>query len=212
MLLVVPFAFYSANFGWRGLTQGLAQDSYLFAPNAAVSNGALSIHMLTGAGLTCLIAVQLIAPLRRRWPGLHRWSGRVLITAALVTAIGGLVFIAMRGTIGGAWMSAGFALYGVLLAAAATQTWRYARARRFDLHRAWALRLFVLATGSWLFRVHYGLWLLATDGLGSNDTLTGPFDRVQVLAFYLPYLAGLELWLRWQNRPPKRDKVAPRLS
>lgn len=198
MALLAPFALYSANFGWRGLTQD-PSDQNLFFPWAVISNGALSVHMLTGAVLTLLITCQLVPALRRRWPGLHRWSGRMLVGGALVTALGGLAFIALRGTIGGAWMNAGFALYGALMALAVVQTLRHARAKRFEHHRIWALRLFVLAIGSWLFRVHYGLWFLITDGLGSNAGLTGPFDRVQVVAFYLPYLLALEIWLRWQR-------------
>lgn len=41
-------------------------------------------------------------------------------------------------------MNIGFDLYGVLLIVAAGNAWRHARARRFDLHRAWAIRPFTL--------------------------------------------------------------------
>jgi hypothetical protein len=54
----------------------------------------------------------------------------------------------------------------------------------------------VLALSSWLYRVHYGLWFLVTGGLGSEPDFSGLFDRVQVFAFYLPYLLALEIWLR----------------
>ena len=82
---------------------------------------------------------------------------------------------------------------------------RYARARNFQRHREWALRLFVLALGSWLFRVHYGLWFALTDGLGSTPDLTGPFDRIQVFAFFLPYL----VWLEWYLRRKQPTEPAP---
>jgi hypothetical protein len=114
--------------------------------------------------------------------------------------VGGLVFIARRGTIGGPVMDLGFALYGLCLATAAVQTIRHAWGRALERHREWALRLFVLALASWLFRLHYVVWFLITDGLGSTPDLTGPFDRVQVFAFFVPYLIGLEVYLRWRRR------------
>jgi hypothetical protein len=98
-------------------------------------------------------------------------------------------------------MDIGFALYGLLLLLAALQTIRHARARRFALHQTWALRLFWLALASWLYRVHYGLWYLATDGLWSNPQFTGGFDLVQNFAFYLPYLLGVEVYLKRRSNP-----------
>ena len=69
-------------------------------------------------------------------------------------------------------------------------------------------RLFVLVLGSWLYRVHYGLWYLATDGLASTPEFTGTFDRVQNVAFYLPYLVLLEIWLRTRPVPPELRTTA----
>ena len=79
---------------------------------------------------------------------------------------------------------------------AAAQTLRYAMARDLDTHRAWALRLYALAIGSWLYRMDYGFWVQITDGLGHTDTFRGPFDYVMDFAFYLPNLVVAELYLR----------------
>ena len=193
-LLALPFVLYAANFGQAGLRNALPEPHYIFSANLP-ANLAVFIHMGTGALITLLVPFQLIGPQRRRFPRLHRWSGRVIVIAAIITAIGGLIYIALRGTIGGMPMNAGFTLYGVLMLLAAVQTIRHARARRIDRHNAWALRLFWLALASWLYRVHYGLWYLATDGLWSNPDFTGGFDLVQNFAFYLPYLIGVEIYL-----------------
>lgn len=194
-LLILPFAFYAVNFGQAGLRNDLAEPHYLRSTVPA-ANLAIFAHMITGAVITVLSPLQLIGSLRRRLPRLHRWSGRIIAMAAIITALGGLIYIPLRGTIGGWPMDLGFTLYGLLTLGAALQTLRHARARRMDQHQAWALRLFWLAIGSWLYRVHYGLWYLATDGLWSNPDFTGAFDLVQNFAFYLPYLIGLELYLR----------------
>ena len=97
-------------------------------------------------------------------------------------------------------MDWGFGLYGGLMALAAVQTVRLAR-RRDPRHRLWAERLVILALASWLYRVHYGIWEIATGGAGSRPDFSGPFDLVQVFAFYLPYLA-IHAWIR-------RDRGAP---
>lgn len=178
--------------------------SRLFHAGDWSSTLAIYGHMVLGGLLTFLAPLQLLGIVRRRLPALHRMIGYGVTALALGTAIGGLVYIARQGTIGGPWMSAGFALYGLLLGIAAVQTVRLAR-RRDPAHRDWALRLVVLALGSWIFRLHYALWDLATGGAGTNEAFTGIFDRAQVVAFYLPYLAGLELYLRRPARALRTD-------
>ena len=76
---------------------------------------------------------------------------------------------------------------------------RHARGKRFEQHRAWAIRLFALAIGSWLYRMDYGFWFLFTDGLGHTDTFDGPFDYFMSFFFYLPNLLVAELFIRRQQ-------------
>ncbi|WP_245541116.1 DUF2306 domain-containing protein [Yoonia vestfoldensis] len=208
MLLAAPFAFYAAGFGQDGLRGTLDGPHYLLSENGPANAGIFS-HMLLGALITLLVPLQLIRPLRARLPALHRWTGRLVTLAAGITALGGLAYIALRGTIGGAVMDAGFTLYGALMLLAAVQTYRHARARRLDQHNAWALRLFWLVLGSWLYRVHYGLWYLTTGGLWSTPAFTGAFDLVQNFAFYLPYLIGVEIYLRRRFSSPGRRAKLP---
>ncbi len=194
-LLTLPFALYAVDFAQGGLRNALPEPHYIQS-GSAVANLSIFSHMAAGAAITALVPFQLIPAIRRRLPALHRWSGRLIIVAGVATAVGGLVYIALRGTIGGTPMNIGFSLYGVLVLLTALQTIRYARAGRFSDHNAWALRFFWLALGSWFYRVHYGLWYLATDGLWSNPQFTGGFDVVQSFAFFLPYLVGVEIYLR----------------
>ncbi len=193
-LLALPFGLYSLEFAQGGLRNALPEPHYIRSDNLS-ANLAIFTHMGTGALITVLAPFQLIAPLRRRFPRLHRWSGRIITLAAVITAIGGLIYIGLRGTIGGTPMDIGFTLYGALTLLAAVQTYRHARARRINQHNAWALRLFWLAIASWLYRVHYGLWYLTTGGLWSNPEFTGAFDLAQNFAFYLPYLIAVEIYL-----------------
>jgi hypothetical protein len=162
---------------------------------------AMTAHLGTGAIILILGPVQLIASVRKRWPAVHRWLGRIYVCVAGVAGLGGLGFILSKGTIGGAAMDAGFALYGALMAIAAEEAYRHTRARRFEQHRVWAIRLFALAIGSWLYRMDYGFWLLAANGVGHTHHFRGPFDVVMSFFFYLPNLALAELFLRARRLP-----------
>lgn len=176
----------------------------LYGAQAPMANSGIGLHFAAGGLILVLGCVQLLQGVRRRWPGLHRWIGRIYVSAALIAGIGGLAFIALQGTIGGTPMDVGFGLYGVLTILAAVLTWRHGHARRLEPHRAWALRLFALAIGSWLYRMEYGVWMLLTGGLGHERGFTGPFDQVMAFFFYLPNLLVVELYLR-----SRRAGVAP---
>ncbi|MBV9774247.1 MAG: DUF2306 domain-containing protein [Gemmatimonadetes bacterium] len=175
---------------WNGVLPGLYQR------DAHAATAGIGLHFATGGLILALGCIQLIGAVRDRYPALHGWAGRVYVTASLLTGVGGLAFIAARGTIGGVVMDVGFALYGVLTVLAAVQTIRHARAGRMEVHRAWALRLFALAIGSWLFRMDYGFWIMLTGGVGHTPDFRGPFDRVMVFFFYLPNLLVVEAFVR----------------
>ncbi|MEL7092665.1 MAG: DUF2306 domain-containing protein [Pseudomonadota bacterium] len=207
MLAVLGFAVPSVN---RGVAAFLGDpEARGRLTGAMAAEFGIYVHMMAGAIITCLAVVQWAGPVRRLAPRLHRMSGRALAPLALVTAAGGLAYILIEGTIGGALMNVGFGLYGVLMAVAAVQTWRFAKARDFTRHRAWGLRLIVLCLGSWLYRVHYGLWFATTCsigpdicGAGVQPDFSGLFDRITIFAFYLPYLAIVEWHLRKGPRTP----------
>jgi len=197
MLAASPFAVYAierAVVVLGALEQSSARFFHAAEPLATIS---IYAHMLTGGIITLLAPLQLVTGIRQRWPALHRVLGRVVAGLAVITAVGGLGYIALFGTIGGTLMNAGFALYGVLMLLSAGMTVRYA-IRSDPRHRLWAERLVILDLASWLYRVHYGIWEVTTGGIGTRPDFSGLFDQVQVFAFYLPYLL-IHAWF-WQLR------------
>jgi uncharacterized membrane protein len=140
-------------------------------------------------------SIQLITYIRNSYPQLHRWLGRLYVGAAIITAIGGLSFIITRGTIGGIPMDIAFAGYGLLTLIAAIAAISFARAQKFERHRAWAIRLYALAIGSWLYRMYYGFWFLFTGGVGHTQHFDGPFDVFMNFFFYLPNLLVAEIFI-----------------
>lgn len=168
----------------------------LYEPRSAPANYGIGLHFAAGGLILVLGCIQLLSSIRDRFPAFHRWTGRVYVTACLLAAAGGLIFIFFRGTIGGTIMDIGFGLYGILMLWCAVETARYAIARNLGKHQAWAIRLFALAIGSWLYRMDYGFWLLLTDGLGHTNDFTGIFDRVMAFFFYIPNLMVAEIFIR----------------
>jgi hypothetical protein len=175
---------------WNGGLEGL------YDPRTPLATAGIAVHFAAGSVLLLAGPLQLFPSIRARVPAVHRWVGRVYTCAAMAAGAGGLAFIAVKGTIGGTTMSAAFALYGVLVALSGAQALRFARARRFERHRAWAIRLFALAIGSWLYRMDYGFWFLVAGTAGHTRRFDGPFDFFMDFFFYLPNLAIAEVFLR----------------
>ncbi len=137
----------------------------IYEKGATASTAGMGLHFATGGIILLLGSIQLIKGIQVRYPLVHRWLGRIYLVASVFAAIGGLLFIVLKGTIGGRVMNIGFSLYGILMLLAAIATFRHALAGRVAQHRAWAIRLYALAIGSWLYRMDYGFWLLLAEDL-----------------------------------------------
>ncbi len=195
------FGLYILVFFFIALLQGNAvqwNESLpgLYDAGTPQATAGIGLHFAAGGVILVLGCIQLLPAVRHRWPAVHRWLGRTYVSAAALTSIGGLVFIAQKGTIGGVVMDVGFTGYGLLMLFASVEAYRHARARRIEKHRAWAIRLFALAIGSWLYRMEYGFWFLLADAVGHQDNFQGPFDYFMDFFFYLPNLLVAELIIR----------------
>ncbi|WP_116126254.1 DUF2306 domain-containing protein [Lewinella sp. IMCC34183] len=196
----VIFGLYILAFYFVGLLSGNTGQwnevlPGLYDANTRSATFGIGLHFAAGGIILILGCVQLVPAIRLRYPLAHRWLGRVYVVAALLTALGGLSFIAAKGTIGGWLMDVAFTGYGLLTGLAAVQTIRYARAGAFARHRAWGIRLFALAIGSWLYRMDYGFWFLFTGGAGHTQLFRGPFDYFMDFWFYLPNLLVAEVFI-----------------
>src|SRR5207253_1370504 len=157
-------------------------------------------HLLFSTFVIVGGAVQLVPLVRSRWPRIHRWNGRVYLTAALVLSVGGLVMVWTRRTVGDLSQHISISINAVLIMACGAMALRHALARRFDLHRRWALRLFLVVSGVWFFRIGLMAWLVINQGPRGFDpkTFQGPFLTFLAFAQYLLPLLVLELYMRAQ--------------
>lgn len=178
-------------------------------PGDTMGNLAIAIHLLLAAIITIGGPLQLIPQIRARAPSFHHWNGRVYLTTAVVASITGLYMVWFRGGVGGVVQHLGISLNAVLIMFCGAMALRYALARNFVVHRRWALRLFLLVSGVWFFRVGLFLWLIINqDPAGFNpDTFQGPFLSFLSFAQYLVPLAVLELYLRTQDRGGALNRI-----
>lgn len=194
------FAFYGGNAlegdldAWtRRLIVGIVDGD--FAGNLNVL-----AHMLLAFIICVGGPLQFIPSIRKNFARFHRWNGRVFTVTAVLISLGGLYMTWARG-MAGLFNEISISINAVLIIIFAVLVVRHALKRQFAIHHRWALRLFMVASGVWFFRVGYGFWFLATDGAmpGVGPMLNGPVDYALALGSYVLPLVVLELYLRTRD-------------
>lgn len=209
------FAVYVAGFYGRAAVQGRPEIWNQVLPHGYVAgdtflNLVLGLHLLFAVAVTVGGTLQLIPQIRRNAPGFHRWNGRAYLILTAVVSVGGLIMVWTRGTAGDLSQHVAISLNALLILAFAGIAWRHAGARRFDLHRRWALRLFLAVSGVWFFRIGLMFWIVVNQGPVGFDpkSFTGPFLTFLAFSQYLLPLGVLELYFRAQQRREARGQLA----
>ena len=169
-----------------------------YVPGDPLGNAAVALHLLLAVLITLLGGLQLLPTIRRKFPIFHRYAGRVYLATAFAISLGGLFMVWTRGTVGGLVQHLSISLNALLIMACAYAALHHARRRQFAAHRRWALRLFLVSSGVWFFRIGLMFWLfLHRRPVGFDPhTFQGPFLTFLAFAQYLLPLAILELYLR----------------
>jgi len=179
-----------------------------YIPGDALGNLALLLHLSLVAVIMIGGALQLIPGLRRRWPAFHRWTGRAYLASVLIVSVGGLCLNFTREAIGTPLQDLATRINALLILGFAAMALHRARAGRIDLHRRWALRLFLVASGVWFIRLLWWLWVAIASGLGlDRNPFDGLFTIMNFAQFVLP-LVVLELYFRAQDRGGPRSRIA----
>jgi hypothetical protein len=181
-----------------------------YEAGAKMGNAALAGHIIFAAVINIAGALQLIPGLRNRFPVFHRWNGRLFVLSAFTQAITGIYLTVsgrrMVGDLTQHVLSVAGALLIIFCAVAAL---RFAMKRDFTTHRRWALRLFLVASASWFFRIGFFLTLVVFGPIGFDPTtFTGPLLTFWSLAQYLLPLGVLELYLLAQKHPDAMRRMA----
>lgn len=167
-----------------------------WVPGDALGNAQFLTHVFVAAVVTFAGLLQLVPALRRRWPALHRWNGRLFMVTALVATLTGFYLTFVRGSQLGLGSTISISLNGLLTLIFVGLAWRSALNRDYASHRAHALRAWLLVNGVWFLRIGIMLAGLLLAPLGVRMGYDGAlFVGVSFLSWMLP-LAIVELYLR----------------
>ena len=211
----VAFGLAVASFYGRAALRGdsLAWNRFMthgYVPGDPVGNAVAALHVIAAVIIMLAGATQLVPQVRDRFPVFHRWNGRVYMLVAVTTAAAGFYMTWVRGSIGDFSQHLGGSVSAVLIWIFAALALRSALARDFKTHRRWALRLFLVVSAAWFFRVGFFLTMLIFQRPVGFDpiTFTGPFITFMSFAQYLVPLGILELYLRTRDRADAAGRLA----
>jgi|ERR1022692_1155824 tetratricopeptide (TPR) repeat protein len=181
-----------------------------YVPGVTKGNLAVVMHLASAVVIMLAGAVQLVPQVRNRFPAFHHWNGRIYMLSAVSLSTAGLYMVWIRGSVGDLPQHLSSTLNAILMWLFAALALRYAMARDFKTHRRWALRLFLVVSGSWFYRIALFLSFLIFKGPIGFDptTFTGPFLTFMGFAQYLFPLAVLEIYFLAQDRPGALRRIA----
>lgn len=177
--------------------------------NDLIGNISFAIHILLAVIIIGGGPLQLIPQIRQKYPKIHRWLGRSYMVSIFLTTIAGLYLIWGREQHLPQILQIAITLDGLLIFAFGFMAWKYAIAKKYSIHRRWALRTFLVATAVWFFRVGFFGWIMINQGPVGFDpeTFSGPFVTFISFAQYLIPLAILQLYFYAKEKGSSIAKI-----
>jgi uncharacterized membrane protein len=152
-------------------------------------------HVLPAMLFMVLGPLQFIRSLRTKHPQVHRWSGRIFLTASAVVGITGLT-MAFGKTIGGIDEKAAITLFGTFfLIALAKALWHTLR-REFIQHREWMIRGYAIGLAVATIRPIMGTFFAAALMKGHTPEPKEFFGTAFWIGFTLQMIAA-EIWVNY---------------
>ena len=153
--------------------------------------------------------LQFVRSLRSKYPQIHRWSGRIFLTASAVVGITGLA-MAFGKTIGGVDEKAAITLFGTFFLIALGQALWYALRREFAQHREWMIRGYAIGLAVATIRPIMGTFFAAALLRGHAPEPKEFFGTAFWIGFTLQMIAA-EIWINY-TRPATLTPVVSVIS
>jgi hypothetical protein len=169
----------------------------------SVGNSMLLLHLLPAFVLSFCGIFQLLPYIRKHYPSIHKWNGRIFLSLGLSGAITGLSLTWVRGSRLSDIGSIGITLNGILIVIAIFFVWKFARKRKFAAHARWAIHAFILVNAVWTFRLYLMSWFIVNQGPNGNTAnIDGPADIALSFACYLlpMFVAEVYFWAKRKHQ------------
>jgi Predicted membrane protein (DUF2306) len=176
------FAFYILAFYGKSSVNGQFEKWNDVLPHGydktdPFNNWVVGIHLLFAFIMVVGGPLQIIPQIRERFPKFHRYLGRVFIPLAVLMALDGLTMRFMHGFEKRTFQSINISIQAITIIIFAISAYKTARKRDFINHKIWAIRLFLVVSGVWFFRVGLMGWILIMGSPVGIDmkAFDGPF-------------------------------------
>ena len=156
------------------------------------------LHVIPGALFMILGPLQFIGSLRRRYPEVHRWSGRIFLTASAIIGVTGLTMAAGH-TIGGWDEKSAIFLFGSFFLFALGKALWHAMHREFATHGEWMIRGYAIGLAVATIRPIMGIFFATALMRGHTPQPHEFFGTAFWIGFTLQAIVA-ELWIRY-TRP-----------
>jgi uncharacterized membrane protein len=152
-------------------------------------------HILPAMLFMVLGPLQFVRGLRSKYPQVHRWSGRIFLTASAVVGISGLT-MAFGKTIGGLDEKAAITLFGTFFLLALAKALWHALRREFAQHREWMIRGYATGLAVAAIRPIMGTFFAAALMRGHTPQPKEFFGTAFWIGFTLQMIVA-EIWINY---------------
>lgn len=166
-------------------------------------------HILPAMLFMVFGPLQFVRGLRSKYPQIHRWSGRIFLTASAVVGVTGLT-MAFGKTIGGVDEKAAITLFGAFFLIALAKAFRHALRREFAQHREWMIRGYAIGLAVAIIRPIMGTFFAAALLQGLAPEPKEFFGTAFWIGFTLQMIAA-EIWINY-TRPATIASAASAVS
>ncbi len=199
---VIGFYHYSALNGELENWNKVLPSAYI--KGDFLGNIFVGLHVLIGGIIFIAGPIQFIPYIRKNFKKIHKWIGRIYTFTSILVALAGLYMVWVRGSFGDTFMHLSISISAIYLIVFAIVSIRNAINKKFIAHERWALRLFMVVSGGWFFRIGFMAWLKINGGPVGFDikTFSGPaLWVISVTSYSLPLsILLLELYFYVKKR------------
>ena len=162
-------------------------------------------HILPAMLFMVLGPLQFVRSLWSKHPRIHRWCGRIFLTASAVVGVTGLK-LAFGKTIGGVDEKAAITLFGTFYLIALAKALWHALRREFAQHREWMIRGYAVGLAVATIRPIMGTFFAAAMLRGHRPDPHEFFGTAFWIGFTLQMMAA-EIWINY-TRPGAAHQMA----
>lgn len=197
MYVILYYATTAANNNFEVWNKNLFSG---IIPGDWLGNISLVFHILLASVTLFGGPLQFMPFIRNRFPRFHRYLGRTYLVLTVLVSLTGVVMTIMGKSFGSLFLHVVNSLSAIYICWFAVMTIKNAMAKKFKIHRRWALRLFMIANGVWFIRIWPSAWnILDIDRFASY-----PEKTVAFFTYVMPLqliLLELYFWVQKKNQP-----------